>query len=237
LSAIATAPPALAARPSAGLFRFAVFFAVFVLLHIKGGAMVTSTGSGMAFTDWPLARGSLWPPGMDAGDLFEHVHRVFGTAVGLFAIVLWVWIRRADPRRWLRRLAFGLLVMIVIQGVLGGLGVRLGSGEDGHTWWPAAVGHGVLAQPTLCVAVLVAFALSNAFDERVAGPAATVRTARKTATFALGLVFVQLVLGAIVRHTNVTGVLWLHGVMAMVVSLGLLIAASYSGSRSGGAMP
>src|SRR5690606_25298677 len=139
--------------------------------------------------------------------------------------------------RWLRRLAFGLLVMIVIQGVLGGLGVRLGSGEDGHTWWPAAVGHGVLAQPTLCVAVLVAFALSNAFDERVAGPAATVRTARKTATFALGLVFVQLVLGAIVRHTNVTGVLWLHVVMAMVVSLGILIAASYSGSRFGEASP
>ena len=39
---------------SRGLFRFSLFATIFTLFHIKFGAMVTSTGSGMAFTDWPL---------------------------------------------------------------------------------------------------------------------------------------------------------------------------------------
>jgi cytochrome c oxidase assembly protein subunit 15 len=233
------APPAADASlrdPSSALHRFAVFFAAFTLLHIKGGAMVVSTGSGMAFTDWPLARGSLWPPDMDLEDLFEHLHRVSGALVGLFGIGLALWIQKVDGRRWLRHLCWWLLALIVVQGGLGGLGVVLGQ-EGGRTWAPAAIGHGVLGQVTLSIQVVVAFAVSAAYREQVRGPADEVGTARRLAGVALGLVVTQLLLGAIFRHTNIQGVLWVHILMALVVSTAILIAAAHSSAKFGAAAP
>lgn len=221
---------------SRSLFRFAVFFAVFILLHIKGGAMVTSTGAGMAFTDWPLARGSLWPPGMDLEDYFEHLHRISGALVGLFGIVLLVWVYRRDRRPWVIRSAWGLLFMIIVQGLFGGLGVVMGEAE-GVTWAPAAVVHGVFAQPTLCLAVLIAFFVSPAWHERVELPADVVRGARKTAWVAVGLILVQLVIGATVRHTNSQSMLWLHVFMALAVSTGILIASAYAVGKVGPLSP
>ncbi len=233
-----TIPDAAAARAatSRGLFRFAVCFAAFTLLHIKGGAMVVSTGSGMAFTDWPLADGSLWPPHMNLHGLFEHLHRIMGATVGVLGIVLLVWIRRTDRRPWLVRVAWILLGLIVVQGVLGGLGVMLGK-AGGRTWAPMAIAHGVLGQVTLCVQVFVAFALSDAWRTRIRATEPTVRTARKLSGFALGCVFVQLLVGATFRHTNVTDVLWVHVAMAIVVSVAILIATAHGTARFGGAVP
>lgn len=222
--------------PSVALQRFAVFFAAFTLLHIKGGAMVVSTGSGMAFTDWPLARGSLWPPGMDLADLFEHLHRFAGSLVGLFGIVLAVWVQRVDGRSWLRKLCWWLLVLIIVQGVLGGVGVLMGQ-EGGRTWAPAAIAHGVLGQATLCIQVVVAFALSRSFSEKIVAPFADVRGARRLSVVALVLVLVQLTLGAIFRHTDVSGVLWVHVFMALVVSAAILIAAAHGSGKFGDRSP
>ncbi|MBK8980295.1 MAG: COX15/CtaA family protein [Planctomycetes bacterium] len=219
-------------RASRALFRFSVFFAAFVLLHIKGGAMVTSTGSGMAFTDWPLARGSLWPPGMDLDDYFEHLHRVSGSLVGLLAIVEAIWIGRSGAPRWLTRLGWALVGLIVVQGILGGVGVLFGQ-ADGRTFWPAAVGHGALAQPTLCVAVLVAFALSDGWRERLPVALGDARGARRLATFALVAVFAQVFVGAAFRHTSLRGLLWLHVAMAVFVSATVVLAASYTSGRFG----
>jgi cytochrome c oxidase assembly protein subunit 15 len=226
-----SAPPVARDRPPArGLFRFAVLFTAVVLVHIKGGALVTSTGSGMAFTDWPLARGSLWPPGMDLEDLFEHLHRIVGAVVGLLAVTLAVWVTRADRRAWLARTVWVLLAMIVVQGVLGGLGVRLGR-EGGTTWAPAAVAHGVLAQPTLCLSAFVAFALSPGFDSFLRVPADWARTARRLSGVALAAVFVQVGIGAVVRHTDAQGLLWLHVFLALFVSLAIVVAAAYCAGR------
>ena len=233
---IASAAVPAAAQANRGLFRFAVFFAAFTLFHIKFGAMVVSTGSGMAFTDWPLANGSLWPPDMDLSGYFEHLHRFFGATVGLLGIGLLVWVWRADGRRWLVHLCGWLLALIVVQGLLGAWGVLSGQ-EGGLTWAPAAIGHGVLGQVTLCVQVFIAFALSTSWWTRVRGAASTVRTTRKLSAFALGCVFFQLLIGAIFRHTNVDHALWLHIGMAMVVSIAILIANAHGTARFGAQVP
>lgn len=47
----------------------------------------------------------------------------------------------------------------------------------------------------------------------------------------LALVFVQLLVGAVVRHTNAQGMLWLHVFMAFVVAFVILIGAIYCSSR------
>ena len=214
------------------LYRFAVFFAAFTLLHIKGGAMVVSTGSGMAFTDWPLARGSLWPPDMDLEDLFEHLHRIAGSLVGVFGIVLALWVRAVDGRSWLRKTCWWLLALIIVQGLLGALGVIRGH-AGGVTWAPAAIAHGVLGQATLAVQVVIAFALSPSFAERLPASAAEVATARRATAVALALVVIQLVIGATFRHTELQGLLWLHVFMALIVSAAVLIAAVLLGSKHG----
>lgn len=231
-----SSPSQAQTRPvSSGLFRFAVFTALFTLGHIKLGGMVTSTGSGMAFEDWPLSNGSLWPPGMfdegeDGSKALEHVHRATGTLVGIWAIVLLVWIYRVDPRRWLRRLAWGFLAVVTIQGVLGGLGVVL-SPDGIKTWEPAVIGHGILAQPTLCLAAFMAFALSMGWNERLATHAVYAQTARRLAGLAFGLVFVQIAVGAVVRHANIQGMLWLHVFMAIAVSIGIMISTAYNSGK------
>lgn len=233
-----TLAPSQAARPAAPtwLFRFAALFAVLTLLHIKWGALVVSSGSGMAFLDWPLSRGSLWPAGMTIFEFVEHSHRVYGALLGFLAIVLAAWTNRVDPRPWLRKLTFWLVPLFLVQGLLGGLGVTLGQ-AGGITHAGMAIAHGVLGQVTLCVQVVVMFALSAAFDSRTEGDAEAVRATRKLSTVALCAVFVQLLIGAIFRHTNVQGVLWVHITMALVVSVLILLAAAHASARFGDQAP
>lgn len=225
----ATSPDAkdLAAR-----FRYLVVFAVLTLLHIKWGALVVSSGSGMAFLDWPMSRGSLWPEQMTRNELVEHLHRWYGALIGLLSLTLSIWMWRTEPRGWLRNLGFGLLTLVIFQGILGGLGVVYGK-AGGVTHPIFATAHGVLGQVTLCVQVFLAFAHSRSFERCIHAEAGSVRTTRKLAAIALGAVFLQLLLGAIFRHTNVTGVLWVHITMAMFVAVMVLLAAAHSSARFG----
>lgn len=223
----APSEPRPAPPVSLGLYRFALIFAAVVLIHIKWGAMVTSTGSGMAFTDWPLARGSFWPPDMDMADLFEHLHRIFGAVIGLMSLIMLVWIHRQDSRSWMIKTAWVIFLLIVAQGLLGGLGVLMGE-EGGNTWAPASILHGIMAQPTLCLAAAIAFLQSPACNEKISLPADVLTSARKLCVFALVMVLVQLSIGSVVRHTNQQGMLWLHVFMALFVSTSILAATAYA---------
>lgn len=234
-STLATAPATSVASASR-LFRFAVAFAALTLLHIKWGALVVSSGSGMAFTDWPLSRGSLWPADMTRNELVEHLHRYFGALLGLLAIGLAVWTCRVDPRPWLRKATIGLVFLFGVQGLLGGWGVVYGKlGGVTNPWF--ATGHGILGQLTLCAQVFIAFALSPSFQTRLRADAIEVAATRKLATAALVAVFFQLVLGAVFRHTNVQGVLWVHISMALIVAVLVLLSAAHSSSRFGAKHP
>ncbi|MEO0479372.1 MAG: COX15/CtaA family protein [Planctomycetota bacterium] len=217
-------------KPPRRLFWFAFVASVYTLFHIKFGAMVVSTGSGMAFPDWPLANGSWWPADMTAPQYFEHLHRFFGALTGLFTIGLLFGIRkmsRAVPQRsWLVKAAWILLILVIVQGVLGGLGVLLGE-KDGLTYAPAAIAHGVLGQSTLCLMVAMTFGLSLGYDERLSVTASNASGARKASIVALSAVFLQLIVGAIYRHTDVRGALWVHISMAMVVSILILVATAF----------
>src|SRR5216684_2300424 len=109
---------------SAWLRGFTKLVAASTLFLIFAGAMVTSTGSGLAVPDWPLSFGKFMPP-MVGGVFFEHSHRMVATFVGLLTIGLVVWIRKQEPRDWVRKLATGALAIILVQGCLGGMTVLL----------------------------------------------------------------------------------------------------------------
>src|SRR5688572_8384311 len=109
--------------------RIAVILAcsTFPLLFI--GGLVTSKGVGLAVPDWPTTFGYnmfLYPWAKMVGGIFyEHSHRLVASFVGMLAIVLTVifWLR--EPRAWLRWLGTGALVLVIVQGILGGLRVVL----------------------------------------------------------------------------------------------------------------
>lgn len=221
---------AIAARPARALYRYSILVVVWCFFQINTGAMVTSTNSGMAFEDWPLSDGYwLWP--IDMGELpkfFEYFHRLWGATLGILTIGLLVWVWAVDPRRWMRGLMVAILILVVVQGVVGGTGVL--------EKLPAvnSVTHGVLAATLLSCLTFAAFCLSGAWRNRVACDPGMVRTARGLAVVALALVILQSVVGAILRHTNSAYALWSHVGFAMVVSLAILLSAAYSGSRFAG---
>jgi heme A synthase len=216
--------------------------ATFVLLVI--GGMVHATGSSLACPDWPLCYGQFFPS-MEGGVLYEHGHRLVALSVSVLTVALAfaVWRRRRDPAvRVGSLLAVGL---VLFQASLGALTV---------IWkLPLVVSSGHLATSMAFFSLLVwlSWRLAPASVTALESPA---RPGVRGITLAAAVaVYVQIVLGALVRHTGsglacgsevllCQGSLWPLGGPAQLVTLhrfagvavGLLvIAASLAALRSG----
>src|SRR5688572_2366175 len=104
---------------------FTRLVALSTLILIFAGGLVTSTGSGLSVPDWPNTYGWFmfaFPlEKMVGGILYEHGHRLIASTVGIFMIVLTIWLWRVEPRRWVRRLGYLALAAVIAQGVLGGI--------------------------------------------------------------------------------------------------------------------
>src|ERR1043166_3825639 len=113
------------------LHRFAMLTALATLALIGIGGLVTSHEAGLAVPDWPTSYGYNmflfpFPKWWRVGNVFyEHSHRLFPSGVGLLTVILAIWVWIAEPRRWMRWLAGGAVLAVVLQGVLGGLRVVL----------------------------------------------------------------------------------------------------------------
>ena len=196
------------------LYRFAVLTAAVTVGLIVAGATVTSTGSGDAVPDWPLAYGSFFPR-MVGGVLIEHSHRLIAGLTASLIAVLAFWLWRREPRRWVRHLGVWVLVAVLAQAALGGLRVLIISQEDlqaaalrvtgvGHVN-PVRIGiaatHAFLAQVVLCLTfVLAATTAPAGLDARPGGGASRPGPARGLMAALVLAVFVQLMLGALMRH-------------------------------------
>jgi len=167
----------------------ATFFLIFA------GGMVTSTGSGLAVPDWPLSYGMLFPP-MVGGVFYEHGHRMVAAAVGLLTLALAVWVGTTERRRWARNLAYAALGVVILQGVLGGITVLF------FLPTPVSVGHALLAQTFLVIIIVLAYALSHERAAREAGSGAVHPALSRWAVAVFGLIYLQLFIGAWMRHTG-----------------------------------
>ena len=94
---------------------------IFALITL--GGVVRLTNSGLGCPDWPLCHGQLFPP-IEYHALIEYSHRTLAALVGVLvaaqAFIVWRWHR---DRRWF--LTFSLLgvVLVLVQGALGGVTV------------------------------------------------------------------------------------------------------------------
>jgi heme a synthase len=186
--------------PKRFLHWYAVFVAAGVLVLICSGGLVTSHGAGMAVPDWPNSFGYnmfLFPVSRWVGDVFfEHTHRLIASGVGLLTVALCVLALLVEERVWVKWMAGVAVLAVIIQGVLGGLRV---------TEHNAVLGlfHGCLAQGFFCLVATIALVTSR-FWRRI-GPATNQRQVRSlrfwTVTVTV-MLFVQLALGASMRHSH-----------------------------------
>jgi cytochrome c oxidase assembly protein subunit 15 len=111
------------------LYWFAVLTALATLALIGIGGLVTSHEAGMSVPDWPTTYGYnmfLFPINKWLGGIFyEHSHRLLASGVGLMTTVLAVWLWLKDSRQWMHWLGVAAFLLVVAQGVLGGLRVTL----------------------------------------------------------------------------------------------------------------
>jgi cytochrome c oxidase assembly protein subunit 15 len=180
--------------PGLGLHRFAVLTAgaTFVLLFV--GGLVTSTGSGLAVPDWPLAFGQFFPE-MVGGVLFEHGHRLAASAVGLLTLVLAGWIVLREPRPGVRLLGLLALAAVILQGVLGGITVLY------KLPLAVSVTHACLAQIFFCLTITLAVLTGPLWTSgRTLGADPGRPSLALLAGGTVTLVFGQVLLGALTRH-------------------------------------
>jgi len=176
--------------------RFALLHVASTWLLLVAGAAVTSHDAGLAVPDWPTSFGWLNPFAVPMiGNVFyEHGHREIAEAVGLLTVIEAVWLWRTSERGVLRRLAVWLVVLVLAQGGLGGLTVL--------NFLPPAVSiaHGMLAQSFFCLSICTAYVLSREWSRTVRRTGTAARALKRVALLAAGSLYVQLLLGAIVRH-------------------------------------
>ncbi|MBI5594933.1 MAG: COX15/CtaA family protein [Elusimicrobia bacterium] len=176
-------------RPSRhGFARFSSVSAFFVLF---AGGMVTSTGSALAVPDWPLAYGQYFPE-MTGGVLFEHGHRM---VAGLTALLVWAltaWTYWVERRAWVRAMMAAAALGILAQAVLGGATVLWGLPPQ------VSIAHAFLGQALFALVVACAQSTSPWFMARRAAPGRP----WAPAALAVGMLFLQLALGATMRHTG-----------------------------------
>ena len=171
---------------------FTKIVAASTLFLVFAGAMVTSTDSGLAVPDWPLSYGMLMPP-MVGGIFYEHGHRMIASAVGLLTLIQAFWLQRSEPKRFLRVLGWFSLAAVIVQGTLGGITVLF------LLPLPVSVAHATLAEIFFCMNVAIAFFASKWFiqlKESGIGSAAAATTTR----IVVAVTFLQIVLGALMRH-------------------------------------
>lgn len=182
------------------LHRYACLVAGCTLLLVAAGGMVTSTGSGLSVPDWPNTYGEnmfLFPPSKWVGGIFyEHGHRLIASTVGVLTIGLAVWLQRAEERRWLRRLGWTALGVVIGQGVLGGMTVLFNL----PTW--ISVFHACLAQTFFCIVISIAVCTGPTWRAGVREARIEPDARLRQTAFALfAVVFLQLFVGALMRHT------------------------------------
>jgi cytochrome c oxidase assembly protein subunit 15 len=183
------------------LHRFAKLVACCTVLLVLAGSLVTSTGSGLSVPDWPTTYGwnmFTFPPSKWVGGImYEHGHRLIASTVGLLTIVLAVWLWRAESRRWMKALGLAALGAVVLQGILGGLTVLF--------FLPAAIStaHAGLAEIFFCITVAIALFTSPGWTGGYGSDGGVDDgTLRRLAMVTTGLVSVQILIGATMRHTG-----------------------------------
>jgi cytochrome c oxidase assembly protein subunit 15 len=132
---------------------------------------------------------------MDNNAFYEHGHRLYASLVGFLILVQAFWIQRAESRKWVKRLGWTALGLVIVQGIIGGLTVMY--------YLPTAISstHAGLAQALFCVTMGIAMITNPKWND---SPSRSTESSlwglRRLTTVTAGVIFLQILIGAVMRH-------------------------------------
>ena len=130
------------------------------------------------------------------GVLYEHSHRLIGSIVGFLTIALMVALWVKDARKWMKWLGVVALVAVVAQGVVGGLRVT-------NLSRVLAIIHACFAQAFFALtASIVLFTSRSWLQTSVRIETTDVSRLKNLSLITLGLIYIQFIFGAVLRHTG-----------------------------------
>ena len=182
------------------LHIFAVVLSFCIVLLITAGGLVKSLEAGLSVPDWPLSYGSLNPPRWWTIENVraEHGHRMIAGTIALLTVGLAIWLTRRESRSWVKKLGWIAVVAVLAQALLGGLTVLFFLPP------PISISHAALAQLFFGSIVTIALVTSR-FWLAGSGPVGAGDPGGRVAPLATSvtvLVFVQILLGAVMRHNG-----------------------------------
>lgn len=160
----------------------------FLLINL--GGYVHNTGSSLACPDWPLCQGKIMPEMVD-GVLIEHSHRLLASLVGFLTLLIALLNRKNSKTATISYVA---LAMVIAQGILGGITVI-------YQLPPlVSTAHLGLSMVFMCTLIFLHHKLSHATK---ISPGSGITP---YLLIALGLIFLQILLGAFLRHLGLGGI-------------------------------
>ena len=202
-----------------GLHYFALATAGATFLLVIAGALVTSNDAGLSVPDWPLSHGQ-WMPEMVGGVFYEHGHRMVATTVGFLTIVLNIWLWKVPSYPWVRALGLIALAAVITQGVLGGVTVLF------ILPTPISVLHASIAPLFFCMVITLSVVtsphwvpLSRFLMDGWHKALKSADREPKLAVSTTAALYLQHVLGAIVRHSGTV-----NGIKGAVLVTSALVA-------------
>ena len=191
------------------LFIFCVLSLCWTTLLLYAGGFTTTIRAGMAFLDWPLSNGSLNPENwiQQKDMLAEHSHRLLGQIIGILSLTLLCLMWLKESRVWVRTLSRILVLVVILQGLLGGARVvfdRLNIQTDNNLIAQIfAVIHACGAMVALGILVVLTLGSSRAWIERESGLIKKVPDSiRLWGIASTVIIFLQILIGAVMRHAE-----------------------------------
>ncbi len=130
------------------------------------------------------------------GVLYEHSHRLIGSIVGFLTIVLMGSIWARDARKWMKWLGVIALVAVIAQGVMGGLRVT-------NLSRVLAIIHACFAQAFFALTASIALFTSRSWLQAlIKFETIEISRLRNLSLITLGLIYIQFIFGAVLRHTG-----------------------------------
>ena len=185
------------------------------LIVLTVGSVISSSGYGLAIPDWPLALGGVVPTSMVAGIAWEMAHRVLALITGFISLVLGAMLLKTSDVL-LRRLGSALMALILVQIVLGGLGVLY------EFPWLLQVLHATLGHLFVGLAAATVVVLHP--DSVTAGKAVDSQGLRRVRSFT-SMLLLQILAGAVVRHAETGAVMLGALILHLVLAIGVTVSA------------
>jgi cytochrome c oxidase assembly protein subunit 15 len=186
-----------------GIRSLAALSAAMTLALILAGGFVTTTRTGDTIPTWPKSWGHF-----EGGWWVEWSHRALAGTVALLVTGLAVTLHLKESRPWVRRIAWLALGAVVVQALIGGLRIHVPRAT-------VAIVHACFGQLVFCCMVAVALFVSETWTRTPVDEMAT--RARRFGLHATVFAFLQLVAGAVTRHTGAGLPIHLAGAAGVLV--------------------